>query len=157
MSETIWVSPSEADMQRVLVAAQLAALRTAALGAGQADPFTGARAAVVAEVRAAIQTCERNRVSSAEGTVPPELLSATAYLIMAELQGRLPALALSESQRDQVKEARAKLERIANCKLAVSAPSQALEPADVQRGGGATVVSADTAVRTATRQQMDGL
>lgn len=144
-------------MQRALMAAQLAALRTAALGAGQTDPFTGARTAVVAEVRAAIQSCDTNSVSTDTGTVPPELLSATCYLMMAELQTRLPSMKLSESQMDQVKEARRKLERIAECKLAVSAPSEALEPASVQRGGGARVVSADTAVRTATRSQMDGL
>lgn len=155
--ETIWLTPTTDDLNRVLVAAQAAALRTAALAVGQSDPFVGARDAVVAEVRAAIQSCARNLVSATAGTVPPELVSATMYLILAEMQGRLPSLRMTEDQKELVSQARKRLERIAECKLAVSAPSEALEPASVQRGGGASVVEADTSVRTATRTQMDGL
>lgn len=158
MSEAIWKPVLEADMQRHVLNPKLDAARTAALAPGQVDPMPGAIADTVAEIRAAIQTCQRNSVSSDATTVPPEWVKWACYLIAAALQTRLAgALKLDEDQKKQIERAEERLDEVRNCKLAVTAPSEALETASVQRAGGASVVEADASVRTTTREQMSGL
>jgi hypothetical protein len=157
MAETIWREVVEGDMQRHVLNPQLNALRTAALGSGQADPLEGALADAVADVRVAIESCARNRVSSTAGTVPPEWVKWTCYLALAAMQTRLPSLKLSEDQRKQVERAEERLDLARGCKLAVTRPAEALEPQSVQGGGGAVVVAPDPEARAATRGLMDGL
>jgi hypothetical protein len=155
--ETIWLGVAEADMQRVCMNPKLDALRTAALADGQVDPMVGAIADAVAEVRASVETCQRNLASTDTTTVPPGLRAAACWIALEYLQQRLPTLAFTQDQRNSIDGARKMLERVADCKLAVAKPSDPLSPPDVQRGGGASVVEADPCVRTTTREQMSGL
>lgn len=156
--ETIWRAITEADLQRHVLNPKLNAARTAALAPGQADPLAQTIADTTAEIRAAIQTCRNNAVSSDTTTVPPEWVKWACYLVIAALQTRLAgALKLDEDQRKQVERAEDRLDEVRNCKLAVTVPSEPLSVPSVQRAGGASVVAADTTVRTATREQMSGL
>lgn len=135
----------------------LNAQRTAALASGQADPLTNAMAIATAKVRAAIQTCATNSVSSDTTTVPVSLVAETCWIALARLATRLTVIKLTEDQKTEIAKAEKKLEAVAECDLAVETPSEILTPSSVQRAGGASVVAADTTVRTATRTQMDGL
>jgi hypothetical protein len=157
MAETIWVPITEADMQATCMNPLLNALRTAALGPGQVDPLAGAIADAVAEVRASVETCQRNVASSDASTVPPSLKRAGCWIALAYLQKRINTIKLSEDQRTEVSEARDLLKRVAKCDPAVAKPSEPLTSPDVERGGGASVVAADPCVRTTTREQMSGL
>jgi hypothetical protein len=155
--ETIWKQVTEADMQRHVLNPQLSALRTAALAGGQADPMTGSIEDAIADVRVAIQTCQNNFVSTDATRVPPEWVKWACYLALAAMQTRLPSLKLSDDQKKQIERAEERLDQVRACKLAVTAPSEALSPSNVQRPGGASVVEADATVRTTTREQMSGL
>jgi hypothetical protein len=79
------------------------------------------------------------------------------YLTVAALQTRLAgALKLDADQQKQIERAEARLDEVRNCKLAVTAPSEAIA-STVQRGGGVTTVDPDTTVRSTAPCQMDGL
>lgn len=138
---------------------KLNALRTAVLAPGQADPMIGAIEDAVAEVRDAVESCDGNIASSDPTTVPPGLRAAGCWIALSYLQKRLgvQSMALTEDQRTEIADAKKLLEKVAGCDRAVATPSEPLATPDVQRGGGATIVDADTSVRTATRTQMDGL
>lgn len=139
-----WISLTADDLKPIVVADQLEALRTEALAAGQADPFTEIAPPVVAKVRTYIASNPSNQVSATEGTIPPELKLDVAYLILAPMLGRL-GIALTEDQRKQVEIAHTTLIALRDKKLVVSMP---LDPvaAPVQAGAGAQVVSSRTRV-----------
>lgn len=144
-------------MQNVCMNALLNAHRTSALAPGQPDPMTAAIADAVAEVRAAVETCQRNLASVDTTTVPPGLHRAACWIALAYLAKRITVIKLTQDQKDEIGDAKKMLERVSDCKLAVAKPSDPLSPPDVQRGGGAVVVAADPCVRTTTREQMTGL
>lgn len=155
--ETIWKAVTEADLQRTCMNPLLNAQRTAALASGQADPLAAAIEEAVAKVRAAIQSCQRNAVSVDVTCVPVSLRDVACWLALERIAKRLTVIKLTGDQVSAIGDARKELERVAECELAVETPSEVLSPASVQRGGGASVVAADTDVRTATREQMSGL
>jgi hypothetical protein len=157
MAETIWKPVLEADLLRTVMSPLLDAQRTAALQAGQVDPLPAAIEEAVATVRAEIQSCAGNSVSVDTSCVPVSLRDVACWMALERLATRLTVIKLTSDQVRAIEDARKKLERVAACKLAVEIPSEILTPASVQRGGGASVVEADTSVRTATRSQMDGL
>jgi phage gp36-like protein len=157
MAESIWVPINEVDMQRTCMNPLLNALRTAALGPGQPDPLIGSIADAVAEVRDAVESCDRNRASSDTTTVPPGLRATACWIALAYLAKRLSAIKLTEDQRKEISDARDLLKAVASCDRAVAKPSEPLTTPDVERGGGASVVAADPCVRTTTREQMSGL
>lgn len=149
-----WIVIVVADLNDYLVGAQVEALRTAALAAGQADPFTKVMPDIAARMRLKIESCARNRLSATANAIPPETKWIAAYLILEAMQVRLPGLRLTEDQRNQIAEAKKQLDRIADCKDVVSEPLDP-EESGAQQAGGITVVSSTT--RTATREKMDGL
>ncbi len=137
-----WVTIIAEDLRDYLVAAQVTALRTVALGTGQTDPFDRVTEDVVARIRAEIQACPRNRVSVTPFTIPPDLKSYACHLIIEAMQTRIPRFELSDSQKKQADEARAYLRRIAECKIPVEMPDDPVSAPTVQSSSGISVVSA---------------
>jgi len=118
-----WITIAVTDLNDYLVAAQVNALRTAALASGQADPFTNVMRDVIAEVRFKIQSCPANKLSATAYTIPPELKKTACYLILESMQNRIPALKLTEDQKGQVDRAVAQLNRIADCRDKITQPT----------------------------------
>lgn len=151
---TEWITVSEEDLNDYLVAAQMNALRTAALAVGQSDPFENIMPAIAQRMRLKIASCARNRLSATANSIPPELKWIAAYLIIEAMQGRIPSLRLSDDQKTQISEAKKQLDRIADCKDVVSEPTDP-EESVAQQSGGISLVSSTT--RAATREKMNGL
>ena len=130
-----WLTISLADLNDYLVGAQVAALNSTALAAGQSARFTNIMTDMVNRIRVKIEGCPRNHVSATPLTVPPELKWAACYLIIEALQAGIPGLRLTDDQRNQIARANDQLTRVADGQEVVSIPSDPLTPVDVQRGG----------------------
>lgn len=150
-----WVTITTSDLNDYLVAAQASALRTAALAAGQTDPFGRVMPDIIQRIRLKIQSCPGNQVSATANTIPPELKWAACYLIIEALQARMPTLKLTEEQRTQVERAVSQLDRIADCKDTVTIPDDPLGTPTTQLGGNVEIVKKTD--RRATRDSMAGL
>lgn len=149
-----WIIVSAGDLEDYLVAAQLSALRSAALGDSQGDPFDKVMPDVAAEIRRMVESCSRNVLSATANAIPPELKKAACYLIIEALQVRIPSLKLSGDQKEQIKKAEEKLVRIAECKEVVTTPLDP-EAHQAQQSGGITL--ANSTCREATREKMSGI
>jgi hypothetical protein len=136
-----WLTISLTELNDYLVGAQVAALNSSALASGQSARFTNIMTDMVNRIRVKIESCPRNHISATPLTVPPELKWVACYLIVEALQAAVPGLQLTDDQRNQIAKANAQLDRIADCKDAVSVPDDPLVPADVQRGGQAQLLS----------------
>lgn len=136
-----WITLSLTDLNDYLVGAQVAALNSSALASGQSARFTNIMTDMVNRIRVKIESCPRNYVSATPLTIPPEVKWIACYLIIEALQSAIPGLQLTEDQRNQIAKANAQLDRIAECKDAVSIPDDPLVPADVQRGGQAQLLT----------------
>lgn len=148
-----WIAIAADDLNDYLVAAQVNALRTAALGVGQTDPFSRVMTDIIERIRFKIQSCSANQLSAAVNTIPPELKWVACYLIIEALQVRIPALRLSEDQKTQVERAVAQLDRIAGCKDKVSQPDDAVQP-DVTSS---PIEIVNKPTRSTTRETLDGI
>lgn len=149
-----WISITADNLEAYLVAAQLTALRTEALDAGQADPFTEIMPDIVRKVRGYIASNPVNLLDTSELTIPPELKADVCYLIIAPMLGRL-GIALTDDQRDQVKLAHTTLVALREKKLVVSRPLNPVVP-DVQSAGGVETVTPASG-RKYTTEKLDGL
>jgi hypothetical protein len=147
-----WVVIAVKDLEDYLVGAQLNALRTAALATGQADPFPNVMHDRCNYVRNRIAS--RVMLSATAYSVPPELKTAACWLVLEVMQGRLPALKLSDDQKRQIERAYKDLDIAGKEDLPISAADDAMTPT-VQSGGGIERVS--TTTRKATRDSLDGL
>jgi hypothetical protein len=130
-----WITLSLADLNNYLVGAQVTALNSSALAAGQSDRFTSIMTDMVNRIRVKIEGCPRNYISATPLTIPPELKWCACYLIIEAMQAAVPGLKLTDDQRNQIAKANEQLTRIADCKEVVSVPPDPLVPPDVQRGG----------------------
>ena len=148
-----WITLTVADLADYLVSEQLDALRTEALGPGQADPFGKVAADVVAMVRSYIASNPENLVDPNPLSIPPELKLNVCYLIAAPMLGRLNQ-SLSDDQRRQLDLAQTTLVALREKKLLVSRPDNAVAPA-VQGGSAAELASCTP--RQATRAKLSGL
>lgn len=151
---TNWILIVVTDLNDYLVGAQMNALRTAALAAGQADPFTNVMHDITSRIRLKIESCKTNQVSATVYTVPPECKWIACYLIIEAMQTRLPGLKLTEEQKEQIKSAKAELNLIAKCDSVVTLPTDPLVPPDAQLGGSIEV--ANTTPRQYTRDKLAG-
>lgn len=95
-----WTVIVPADLNRFLVGAQVAALRSAALAAGQSDPAPDTIRDKANYVRSRIGG--RVRLSATALSVPPELIEHVCMLALETLSGRLPGLDLSDDQRRRI-------------------------------------------------------
>jgi hypothetical protein len=148
-----WITIAVTDLNDYLVAAQLAALRTAALASGQSDPFTNVMHDRADYVRNRISG--RVQLSATAYAVPPELKSQTCLLIIEAMQGRIPSLKLSDDQKTQIARAYKDLDIAGTEDLPISTATDS-ETAAVQQGkSGMTVVRKPSS--TLTRDDMAGL
>src|ERR1043166_515200 len=120
MAETVWIVITADDLNDYLVGAQMSALRTAALAAGQTDPFPRVMADVATRIRAEVRGCKANKVSNLVNSIPPDLKSDACALIIEKLQGRLAGFALTDEQKNAADNARNYLKRIANCDVPIA-------------------------------------
>lgn len=132
-----WIALTSDHLRAYLVAAQLEALRTAALAPGQTDPFLEVAPDVIRKIRQYIASNPENLVDATEGTIPPELKLDAVYLVLAPMLGRL-GIELTTDQRSAVDRAQSTLLALRDRKLVISTPDAAVAPA-VQQGGGAQV------------------
>lgn len=117
-----WIAITEDMVKTRLAGAELTALRTAALSAGQADPLTEVITEVVNEVRGYVGACKANRLEL--GAKVPEKLKTTALArIVFELATRLPVKGLVTVERKDANIAAKKLlEQVAACQFAIEEP-----------------------------------
>ena len=150
-----WVAIQLSDLNDYLAGAQVNALNSAALAAGQSDRFTKIMTDMMNRIRVKIESCPRNHISATPLTVPPELKWVACYLIIEAMQAAVPGLNLSDEQRNQIGKANDQLTRIADGREVVSIPNDPLTPVDVQRGGQTQLVTHTR--RTASRRQTRNL
>lgn len=118
-----WITLAEADVLTKLAAPELAAMKTAALGAGQANPLPEVITQVVREVRGYVAACDRNRLGEG-ATIPDELLGAAISRIRFELATRLPvASLLTDARREANRDALTLLSRVAACTFVLEQPA----------------------------------
>ncbi len=137
-----WITISPEDLNDYQVAAYVNAARTAALDAGQSDPFDQVMPDIVARVRAEVRGCARNRVSVTPLSVPPDLRSHTILLIIEAMQARLPGIPLDEGIKTLITDAKKYLQRVANCEIPIGLPTDPELVADVQAVQGTPRITA---------------
>jgi len=137
-----WLVIVADDLNDVLLAPQMSALRTAALATGQADPFTESMEKRANYVRSRI--AGRVQLSATAYAVPPELKHQACLLIMEAMQGRIPALRLTDDQKTQIARAYKDLDIAGTTDLPISTADDATTPDVQQSSGGVTVVSKPT-------------
>ncbi len=115
-----WITPTEPDLLARLSGPELAAYRSAALKAGQADPVAPILSGVVAEIRGYVAGHKANALGPA-GTIPDTLLDAAMALAVARLPARLP-VTLSEARKEAKRDALALLARVSAGSFFVAAP-----------------------------------
>ena len=153
---SVWVPIGSVEqLQPYLVADQVTALNTSALGSGQSDRFDEVVATIVTRVRNKIASCRSNVLSATPNSVPPEAVWIACWLIIEAIQPGIPGLAFTEDQVRLLKKAEKDLDAMAACELAVSAPEDPLEPSGVQGSGGVAIVS--NVKRKVTRETLSGL
>ena len=153
-----WIALTEALVQNRLAAAELTALKSAALAGSQtsAGILADALGAVTREVRGYVGSCQRNTLGEA-GTIPDELESAALALLRRHLFTRLPNMKalFDELRQKELDQAVALLRDVAACKFAIVAPTDAAPTAEQPAGTGVALVASRT--RVATRETMAGL
>jgi phage gp36-like protein len=150
---TAWIVIVASDLDDYLVAAQMEAIRTAALGSGQTDPFARVMPDVAQRIRAEIEACATNSLSATVNSIPPSLKRHACALIIEAMQPRI-LLPLTEDQQQAAKDAKEWLKRIAECEIKVEVPPDPIESTFQQAGQIEVVRKTD---RVATRETMGGL
>lgn len=112
MATATWTTITVDDLDDCIVAAQMAAVREAALGDSQDDPFGDIMPVITARVRAELQRNPINNVSSIANSVPPSLKNQTCWMIIAAMQPRIPGLRLTDDQLALIKDARDYVKRV---------------------------------------------
>lgn len=148
-----WIVITVDDLDDYLAAAAMSALRSAALGTSQTDPFARVMPDIASRIRNEIQACASNRISATTNAIPPELKTIACLMIIEAMQARLPGVDLTEKQQDMLRDGRDYLKRIANCEISVSDPTDPVDP-DVASGQ-VEIVSSRT--RNASAAKLDGL
>ncbi|PTY03078.1 hypothetical protein DB346_07440 [Verrucomicrobia bacterium LW23] len=154
-----WITLSPADIDIAKAGPQVAALRTAALAAGQADPAEDALARTVLHIRQSVRSYRANRLDADPASIPAELRSLALRMAYRELHQRLDvagrALALTDDDRRHWDNDVRTLERVAGGDLVVSQPANPVD-GDVQSPGTIQVVRT-AGKRQATRRTLRGL
>jgi hypothetical protein len=137
-----WIVLTAADLNAYLVADQVEAIRTAALGAGQTDRFTEVMPFVVARVRSQIQA-RMQSVDLVANSVPPSLKTDVCMLVIEAIQAGIPGLSLTEDQKQLIRKAEDHLKSVASGDLFVEKPDNAAA-IQIQQGGRKPIVTAGT-------------
>ena len=149
----MWQEITEADVITKLSGPEIAAMKTAALQAAQANPLPGIISQVVGEIRGYVAGCERNKLGDGE-TIPSELLGAAISRIRFELATRLPVSSLlTEDRRSANSNAISMLKDVSACRFLIIQPVTAA----TQQAGGPAVQIATSTTRRADRAKLSGL
>lgn len=145
-----WSTLTSSDVKTRLTGAELAALQTAALAAGQTDPLPDILAQVTSEARGYIAANPKNSLGAA-GTLPSKLLSAALAIIRYRLATRLPVKSLlTEDRVKENEQAIRLLEQVAADKFAVEDPVSGEHHV-------LAIEQASTPTRISTREKLSGL
>ena len=126
-----WISITTDDVKTRLAGAEVTALQSAALAAGQTDPLPEIIAQVVDEVRGYVAAA--GATLGAAGTIPQKLLSAALAIIRYRICTRLPVKSFLNEDRVRENDAALRLlEKVADRKFLVEEPTVA----DTEVGGG---------------------
>lgn len=123
--------------------------------------FAAISGGVVAEVRAAVASCDRNELDADSGKVPPEWVGFCALKVLGRFLARPGRLddgtnyALTEDQKQELERRTEDLRSVAKCELAVTKPATAATAATVVARAGAIEFSGGE--RQFTRNGLDGL
>jgi len=148
-----WIIIVEADVISKLSGPEIAAMKTAALQAAQANPLPEVIEQVTKEIRGYVSACAENKLGDGV-TIPDELLGAAINRIRYELATRLPVATLLTDARTRANDQALTLLRdTAACKFKVIAPTT--PSAEQAPGQGVQLVSANT--RQASREKLRGL
>lgn len=122
-----WIALTETQVLTKLSGPEIAAMKTAALQAGQANPLPEIIEQVVGEVRGYIGACANNTLGPA-GTIPDELEGAVISRIRFELATRLPVKSLlTDDRREANRSALSLLRDVAACRFALVQPEEGEE------------------------------
>lgn len=136
MSATVtWITLAVEDLFDYLVAPQVNAINTAALGKDADGRFGKVMADITSRIRNKIK--RRSVVSATPNAIPPECKWIACYLIIEALQTSIPGLGLTQDQRTQCERAVAELNRISAGQEMVSTPD---DPEESNATGGMTVL-----------------
>ena len=117
-----WIILTEDGVLTRLAGAELAALKTAALAAGQVNPLPEIITQVTGEVRGYVAAAKLIRLGP-DGTIPDELTGAALNRIRFELATRLPVAALlTDARKEANRDAVTLLGRVANGQFLVVPP-----------------------------------
>jgi hypothetical protein len=154
-----WVTIAADDLRDYTVAAKLTALRTAALGSGQSDPFANVMEDVINTIRVQIQSKYPNHVSETALSIPPEMKTHVCWLIIRAMQARLPGLNFTPAEEQMIEAAQEYVDRVARGIYTVSKADDPELPRDVQNNTGVERVTptTDTTIRPVTRTTLGGL
>ena len=154
-----WVVITIEDCYSRMAAAQLDALKTAAVSDTQPDVFDTVMPDVVGRIRQFIVSNPRNRLSETENSVPPECKWMAVWLTLQEMMGRLSiALTLTDDQKKQIDQANTDLDKLRKMEmpwLLVSVPVDPESNPAMMAGPYVEVVS--STVRKMTRSTLQGL
>jgi len=121
----MWIYVSESDVLSRLSGPEAAAMKTAALQSGQADPLPEVITQVVREIRGYVKACDRNTLGDGE-TIPDEVLGAAINRIRYELATRLPVPSLlTEARTEASRAAISLLKEVAACRFVLEQPATA--------------------------------
>ncbi|MBI5768757.1 MAG: hypothetical protein HZA93_13245 [Verrucomicrobia bacterium] len=136
MPAITWTTLTAADLPVGKAAALVAALQSAALGDGQADPMPGIVANVITRIRAEIAAGGR-RVLDADATkIPPSLKPLAMRMALREGQSRINvagSLELTEQEKEEWRQDVRYLERIAKGEITVEESDNPESSPSVQR------------------------
>lgn len=149
-----WLVITTAHLDDYMIAAQAGALRTAALGAGQTDPFGRVMPDIAAYLRQRIRSGGFS-VSATASALPPEMKWAACYLILEALQTRIPGLSLTPDQKTKCEDAKRWIDRISSGTEEPSKPDDPEGTPDVQTSTFTPRITAP--VREFTRANQDGM
>lgn len=118
-----WRAITEADLLTKISGPELAALRAAALKAGQVDPVQPTIDQVTRYVRGRVAACQRNQLG-AGNTVPDELIDAALALIVMRIMSRAAGISIDPKgvRKSEEEKAEALLRDVAACKMVIVAP-----------------------------------
>jgi phage gp36-like protein len=141
-----WIALAEGDILAAKAGALVAAARTAALAAGQADPLYGALANVTARIRAEIAAGGRTVLAADPEALPPSLVALGARMVVRELQGRIDVfdgVPLSDSDKESWRQDVRYLERIARGEITVESSDAPEAVPSVQAPSPSPLISAN--------------
>jgi hypothetical protein len=148
---TVWITISLTDLPDFLVGAQINAVNSAALNAGQSARFTNVMTSVVNAMRRKIE--QHNVLSATALSLPPSLKEHACMFTIEALQGSIPGLKLDTDQVRRLTRLHGELEKIEDGDSRVETPADPLVPATV--GSQSPAITERT--RYFSRTQQDGL